>query len=88
MFGDIAILVFALIGIFAKKRWAVITATIWFIVAFLLGFTLAFTVLNFSPVPEDVPFETFENSFLFLGAVEVVLIIIGWIRVRKSGSKY
>jgi len=84
MFGDIAILVFALIGIFAKKRWAVITATIWFIVAFLLGFTVS----NFTPVPEDVPFETFENSFLFLGAVEVVLIIIGWIRVLKSGSKY
>jgi len=84
MFGDIAILVFALIGIFAKKRWAVITATIWFIVSFLLGFTVS----NFTPVPEDIPSETFENSFLFLGVAQVVFIVIGWIRVLKSGSKY
>jgi len=85
MFTDVGILVFALIGVFAKKRWAVITATIWFIVVFLLGLTVS----DFNPIPaENVPSETFENSFMVLGVVQIVFIIIGWIRVRKSGSKH
>ena len=42
MLGDIAIMVFALIAIFTGKKWAIITATIWFIVAFVLGIATGF----------------------------------------------
>ncbi len=42
MLGDIAIMVFALIAIFTGKKWAIVTATIWLIVAFVLGIATGF----------------------------------------------
>lgn len=44
MINDIAIMVFALIAIFTGKKWAIITATIWFIIVAVLG--ISFGVLE------------------------------------------
>ena len=80
MIGDIAVIVFALIGIFTKKRWAAIVATIWFITGFLIS---TFTNLG---IGTDIynNYEAFENSLFFLFVIEVLLIVICWIRVKKK----
>ncbi|MDR3244542.1 MAG: hypothetical protein LBT79_07310 [Elusimicrobiota bacterium] len=91
MYLDIAIIVFALIGIFTKKRWAVITATICFIVNslfFIVGFTIGLTAEN--SVFEDFQSEIFEGivvSFVILYLTEIAFIIIGWVRILKGESK-
>jgi hypothetical protein len=73
MLGDIGIVVFALIGIFAKKRWAAIVATIWFSVSIFIN--LQYNISSFDPALN-------EDFAFFGGIIEIVLIIGSWTRSR------
>jgi hypothetical protein len=78
MLGDIGIVVFALIGIFAKKRWAAITATIWFIVGiFLVLLQNAYYIYDFGP-------QINEDFATVIVIIQIGLIIGAWIRSKKN----
>ena len=81
MLGDIGIIVFALIGIFSKKRWAAVVSTIWLITSFIIGFTLNTNTNIYSGE------ETFQGSILLLVILEIILISIAWVVVVKEKSK-
>jgi len=80
MLGDIGIIVFALIGIFARKRWAAIVATIWLITSFIIGLTIDLDVYSHIE-------ETFEGSFYLLAIIEISLVVIAWISVIIKTKK-
>ena len=91
MFGDIAIMVFALIAIFTKKRWAIITATIWFIVGLIIGMSIGFiepnlidTNLSLYNESTDDILTGEDKAGIVLISFEILFIIIGWIRVVFS----
>ena len=83
MLGDIGIIVFALIGIFAQKRWAAIVATIWLITSYIIWLTIDLDA--FLPI-EDIE-ETFEGSFYLLGIIQITLVVIAWISVIIKAKK-
>jgi uncharacterized membrane protein len=85
MLGDIGIIVFALIGIFAKKRWATVVATIWLITSFILNLTINFQSYSYYSLPQ----ETFNGSLQILVIIEIALVVIGWclIAYRKYKEK-
>ena len=96
MIHDIAIMVFALIAIFTGKKWAIITATIWFIVTFIIGLSVGILTSNLMSselLPSEaneVMSEIFSNidlvsNILFFS--EIFFIIIGWIRVIFTKKK-
>lgn len=98
MINDIAIMVFALIAIFTGKKWAIITATIWFIVTFIIGFSIGILMSGLmdpeltSDVAGDAAdfFSNVELVGTILMFFEIFLIIIGWIRViftKKNKQK-
>jgi hypothetical protein len=84
MLGDIVIIVFALIGIFARKRWAAIVATIWLITSYIIWLTI--DLYEYFYIDENID-ETFEGSFLLLGILQITLIIIAWISVITKERK-
>lgn len=95
MLGDIAIMVFALIAIFTGKKWAIITATIWFIVNIIIGIAIGLLMSNLmepdvaSDVAESATefFDDVELASIFLMSFELLFIIIGWIRVIFTKKK-
>lgn len=90
MLGDIAIMVFALISIFTKKKWAIITSTIWFIISLVIGVAIGFVVgetSNLTIYGENIPQENIENMGIVLLIFEAIFIIIGWIRVLTGNKK-
>ena len=95
MINDIAIMVFALIAIFTGKKWAIITATIWFIVVFIIGFSIGILLSSLMgpELTSDVADETADliSNVELAGTVlmlfELLLIIIGWIRVVFTKKK-
>ena len=77
MLGDIGIVVFALIGIFTKKRWAAIVATIWLIVSFFVGLlVVAYDIPDYGP-------EIDGSAAWVIIIIEIGLIIGAWIRSKK-----
>jgi uncharacterized YccA/Bax inhibitor family protein len=79
MLGDVGIIVFALIGIFSKKRWAAVVASIWLITSVIIGLTK-----NTSNLYVE---ETFEGSFSLLAILEIVLVSIAWVVVVRGKYK-
>jgi hypothetical protein len=79
MLGDVGIIVFALIGIFSKKRWAAVVASIWLITSVIIGLTI-----NTSNLYVE---ETFEGSFSLLAILEIVLVSIAWVVVVRGKYK-
>jgi hypothetical protein len=79
MFADVGIIVFALIGIFSKKRWAAVVASIWMITSFIITLTINTNVYLVE--------ETFEGSFWLLTIIEIVLVSIAWVVVVRGKPK-